>query len=156
MFGGSLGGGRGSAEERSLSSRRVAAELAADYDKNAAAPPRQRVRYGKVSETLFSPSGSLRAQVDLFIRGAAMPRPLYVFLRDYATGLIVMQTLESRHHLVGFQARRAPSSLPAQLCAEVRRHINAEFGSADFRKHFVTCLQDVDKLLGPAHEKAVP
>ena len=58
----------------------------------------------------------MRSLNEAFISGEVMDVELEVLLRGYASGLIVMQLLESRHHLMGQHIIAGRASLPSATC----------------------------------------
>lgn len=65
----------------------------------------------------------------------------------YSSSLVSMQRLESKHHLVSQKMGIARNSTPATLSANLRRTLNSDVMSTDFKTHFGRYLLEFSKLV---------
>ena len=72
---------------------------------------------------------------------------LYQELLGYATTLLCMQRLEAKHHLVSQRMSTARGSTPATISANLRRALNLDVHSADFRNNFPRYMLEFHKLV---------
>ncbi len=70
-----------------------------------------------------------------WIQGGVLCSNLHELLVGYSTSLVVMQRLESRHHLVNIYMSRGRSQLPSAVIAGLRRRMNNDLTHPSFR-HF--------------------
>ena len=122
-------------------------DAAADVLAMEAARPAGK-EYGLIYDHLLGPT--LHAALVQMAQTGLMTRELFLFLWRYATMLIVMQLLESRHHLVAVAFQRSLASTPAAACANIRRIVNPDLRLPQFRHCLPQLLVDIPCLL-PAH-----
>jgi hypothetical protein len=94
--------------------------------------------------------------------GHSMHPSLYSELASYAVGLVVMQRLESRHHLVSQRMARGRGTLPATLSAALRRAQNSDHLKPEFRAELSDLLKNIGELaiglaiaIGPARHHVI-
>ena len=75
-----------------------------------------------------------------------MYRPMFVELAGYATSLVVMQRLESRHSLLKRLLSWRYKQTPATLSAALRRKENKDMKTEDFQKHLPDLLASIGQL----------
>lgn len=130
--------------------RDAARELLNRYDSANSA-----VRFGPVADFFFGTGArSLRSLVERFADGedvnSAELAPLFHSVRDYSSALLVMQMLESRHHLASQSICRGRASTPAATCADIRRSVNrGEVESQEFRELLPQLMAGIPYLLPP-------
>ena len=98
------------------------------------------------------PSG-LRTYIDVLSRCYVMPVELSDELLCYTSGLIVMQLLESRHHLVGICLAHGRAGQLPKVSAEMRRRLNTDSTHQVYRANldsYMARLQDRTSLLPQA------
>ena len=76
-----------------------------------------------------------------------MPQMLAKELMKYTSALTTMQRLEAQHHYVNTRMSNARASLPASLCASLRRRSNKDLETQSFRKHLDKYVESLPKLL---------
>ena len=107
---------------------------------------------GLVAHRFFDPQhpAGLRSHIDALSHCYVMSVELADELRCYTSGLIVMQLLESRHHLVALALGHGRASKLPKLAADMRRHLNPDLSDNCFRAnvdHYMARLQDRTSLL---------
>ena len=102
-------------------------------------------RLGPVAKLFFV---ECREQLQQFIAGANLEecKQLNVHLQGYCTGAIVMQKLESRHHLVHQRLLHSPASLPGHLSAALGQTINNDLTHPLFRRGVERYLSKIPEL----------
>ena len=75
-----------------------------------------------------------------------MHGPLYTELISYATALVVMQRLESRHSLLKTQLRWRHQTLPLTASAAMRRRQNKDLETPAFQKNLRHLLTSIGEL----------
>ena len=68
-----------------------------------------------------------------WIQGRDLSVDLQELLVGYSTALVVMQRLESRHHLVNISMSRGRAQTPASVIAGLRRRMNQDLTHPTFR-----------------------
>ena len=76
-----------------------------------------------------------------------MNAELYQELLGYGTALLCMQRLEAKHHLVAQRMSTARGSTPATISANLRRALNSDVHSDDFRENFPRYMFEFKKLV---------
>ena len=72
---------------------------------------------------------------------------LFKEVLSYATALVAMQRLESRHHLVGMKMAVSRANSAAATSAMLRRHLNDDIKQETFQAHFEEYLQQFSRLV---------
>jgi len=129
-------------KSRVVATARVLLEL---YD------ARGQTWFGEVAARFLDPGhpSGLRHHVVALSRRYQMSATLAQELYAYASALIVMQGLESRHHLgrIYMECARA-AKLPA-ICANLRRHQNPDMRDPRFRERLDTYMERTHELVPP-------
>lgn len=76
-----------------------------------------------------------------------MAKDLFQEVLSYSMALVVMQRLESRHHLVNQQLSPSRASSAAYISANLRRKMNQDCVQPTFRQNFESYLQRFDELV---------
>ena len=76
-----------------------------------------------------------------------MDKALFSELVAYATSLITMQRLESKHHLVNQRMGIARNSTPNTLSANLRRALNPDIHNPQFKEKFGSYMFEFDRLV---------
>ena len=76
-----------------------------------------------------------------------MDSVLFAELFSYASSLVVMQRLESRHHLVSMRVAPSRAMSATAISAFLRRKLNTDINRSEFREHFERYLHEFDKLV---------
>lgn len=76
-----------------------------------------------------------------------MPTALAQELMAYASALSVMQSLEGQHHYLHVHQGAARASLPASLCAALRRRVNPDLRDPRFRQNLEKYLKHIPRLV---------
>lgn len=98
---------------------------------------------------------NLRADMEWWAATSSkqMPRALAFELMAYASGLTVMQQLEGQHHYLGMHQGGARASLPASVCAFLRRRFNPDLQDPRLRQNLEKYLRHIPKLVACEWEK---
>lgn len=88
-----------------------------------------------------------RALIEWSTGTEIMCKNLFHELLSYSMALVVMQRLESRHHLVNQQMCPSRASSAAYVSANLRRKLNGDCFQASYRQHFEAYLQRFDELV---------
>lgn len=72
---------------------------------------------------------------------------LYEELLGYATTLLCMQRLEAKHHLVSQRMSVARGSTPATVSSNLRRALNMDVRTDDFRKNLPRYMLEFERLV---------
>ena len=115
----------------------------------------------KMSEKFLNPHypGSLHAHLEYWAScdSETMPDLLALELMKYCTSLTTMQRLEAQHHYLNQQVAGGRRSLPASVCAYLRRRANKDLETTSFRKHVDRYVLELDKLIAVKWEtRSVP
>ena len=81
------------------------------------------------------------------VGACAMRLRLFKELLSYSLSLVVMQRLESRHHLVNQRLTPSRASSAAAISASLRRRLNPDSRTESFRLHLEKYLQEFDTLV---------
>ena len=68
-------------------------------------------------------------------------------LLSYSLSLVVMQRLESRHHLVNMKMTPSRAASAAAVSAALRRKLNEDIHAPEFRRNFERYLHEFEKLV---------
>ena len=105
----------------------------------------------KMSQKFLDPhvAGSLYAHVEFWARSAdaTIPDLLSLELMKYCSSLTTMQRLEAQHHYLNQHVAGGRRSLPASVCAFLRRRANTDLETASFRRHIDRYILQMDKLV---------
>lgn len=94
-----------------------------------------------------------RQKMIAWIQGRDLSVDLQELLVGYSTALVVMQRLESRHHLVNISMSRGRAQTPASVIAGLRRRMNQDLTHPTFR-HLVLTIASSGGGMGTG--KTVP
>ena len=122
-------------------SRKAASELMSQY---AAAP--SKASLGVIS-WFFLGNRANKQHILTWLRGGPLHGDIVHELLSYSSSLVVMQRLESRHHLVNMAVGRGRAQLPCATVANLRKVINRDLGDPKFRELLPTLLDNVTSLL---------
>jgi hypothetical protein len=127
----------------------TARQLSLQYDRNKAS--QSPVWYGNVADRFFSnehPSG-LRRVIDKLEIRYLMPFQLKSELQVYGTVLMVMQLLESRHHLANQKMVLARNTSLPTLSAALRRTVNDDTRTLEFKQNIDQYIGQMQSVLPP-------
>ena len=104
-------------------------------------------RAATAMEARFTMLGSqLRADMDEFASGRPLGLALRKELLSYATALLVLKTLESRHHLIQQAISRGRALSVASVSADLRRKHNRDLHRDDFQADLPSLLESLGTL----------
>ena len=110
----------------------------------------------KMAQRFFDPhvAGSLHAHMLFWAQSKTdtMPELLALELMKYCSALTTMQRLEAQHHYLNQQIAGGRRSLPASVCAYLRRRANGDLETASFRKHLDKYVLQLHKLVAVSWE----
>ena len=134
------------AEDRSdaiLASQTFAGELIQSFSEG-------RLQTGRFADKFFGDGFNFKHAVTAWSSGgstAVMDTDLFRELLSYSLALVVMQRLESRHHLVNQKLSSSRASSAAYVSANLRRRLNNDAAEPTFRENFEMYLQKFDELV---------
>ena len=103
--------------------------------------------------------GSLSVEMEFWARSGAetLPDLLALELMKYCSALTTMQRLEAQHHYLNQHLATGRRSLPASICAFLRRRANNDLETPTFRKHVDRYILQLDRLVAVKWEtRSVP
>ena len=122
-------------------SRRRARELMSDFDRSE-----HKTSMGYVSWYFFGDELN-RSHMVRWIHGQQLHVQLQQLLQGYACSLVVMQRLESRHHLVNQALTRGRAGHPSSVIANLRRTLNGDVQDRQFRQELPNLLNRFTELV---------
>lgn len=122
-------------------SRRAGKRLLAEYTQ---APSKASLG---VTSWFFFGQATNRRRIEVWCQGGPLHHNLAHELLAYASSLVVMQQLESRHHLVNMAVSHGRAQLPCATIAALRRVINKDLQEPAFRDLLPTLLDSFSTLL---------
>ena len=106
-----------------------------------------------VIEANFTMRGSsLRSDLEVFAHGGSMGIHLRRELLSYGTSLLVLQGLESRHHLVALKVGRGRAASVPAVSAEIRRMQNRDLHNPRFQSMLPDLLVGISSLTSLPYE----
>ena len=130
-------------DQRFVKSKLWAKKLVEEYDTGLLRGAAEFARFLDTSEPLGISMRYWAMSDDL-----EMNSELLCELLAYGSSLTSMQRLESKHHLVSQRMSIARNSTPSTLSANLRRTLNGDVNSDDFKKQFWTVPDGICEACG--------